>query len=85
MTLGRILVRSAKEVNQPKADRLPHEAGLELVSVPRAPKELPVCPLIPSAHGIEGWRPFVDWEWDQPSALGPTPFAEVGRSGDLET
>ena len=27
---------SAKEVNQRKADRLPHEAGLKLLSTPRA-------------------------------------------------
>ena len=40
------LVWSAKEVNQRKADRLPHEAGLKLLSVPRAPKELPVSALI---------------------------------------
>ena len=31
------LVWSAKDVNQRKADRLPHEAGLRLLSVPRAP------------------------------------------------
>ena len=31
------LVWSAKDVNQRKADRLPHEAGLKLRSVPRAP------------------------------------------------
>src|SRR5258707_11055908 len=34
------LVWSAKEVNQRKADRLPHEAGLKLLSTPRAPKEM---------------------------------------------
>src|SRR5215831_19328553 len=33
------LVWSAKEVNQRKADRLPHEAGLTLLKAPRAPKE----------------------------------------------
>ena len=31
------LVWSAKDVNQRKADRLPHEAGLKLLAVPRAP------------------------------------------------
>ena len=36
------LVWSAKEVNARKADGLPHEAGLRLLAVPRAPKELPV-------------------------------------------
>ena len=35
------LVWSCKEVNQRKADRLPQEAGLKLLTVPRAPKELP--------------------------------------------
>ena len=40
------LVWSAKEVNQSKADRLPHEAGLKLLSVPRAPKERPVSAMI---------------------------------------
>src|SRR5499427_1487198 len=36
------LVWSSKAVNSRKGDRLPHEAGLKLLSVPRAPKELPV-------------------------------------------
>src|SRR6266567_7977318 len=40
------MVWSAKDVNQRKADRLPHEAGLKLLSVPRAPKEVPVTALI---------------------------------------
>src|SRR6266516_2052134 len=43
------LVWSAKEVNQRKADRLPHEAGLKLLSVPRAPKEMPASALIRNA------------------------------------
>jgi 5-methylcytosine-specific restriction endonuclease McrA len=53
------LVWSAKAVNQRKADRLPHEAGLKLLAVPRAPKELPVSALIRNAHGIREWRLFV--------------------------
>src|SRR6202453_234649 len=40
------LVWAAKEVNQRKADRLPHEAGLKLLTVPCAPKELPVTALL---------------------------------------
>ena len=48
------LVWSAKEVNQRKADRLPHEAGLKLLSVPRAPKELPASALIRNPHGDRG-------------------------------
>lgn len=53
------LVWSAKEVNQRKADRLPHEAGLKLLSVPRAPKELPATALIRNAHGIPEWDLFL--------------------------
>src|SRR5271165_2500604 len=44
------LVWSAKDVNQRKADRLPHEAGLHLLAVPRAPKELPVTACLRNAH-----------------------------------
>lgn len=54
------LVWSSKEVNQRKADRLPHEAGLKLLAVPRAPKELPVTALIRKAHGIAEWRLFLN-------------------------
>ena len=53
------LVWSAKEVNQRKADRLPHEAGLKLLSVPRAPRELPVSALLQNAHSIPDWRLFL--------------------------
>jgi hypothetical protein len=38
-------------VNRRKADGLPHEAGLTLLSVPRAPKELPVTARLRNAHG----------------------------------
>ncbi len=54
------LVWSAKDVNQRKAARLPHEAGLKLLSVPRAPKELPVTALIRNAHGVADWALFVN-------------------------
>jgi 5-methylcytosine-specific restriction endonuclease McrA len=53
------LVWSAKEVNQRKADRLPHEAGLKLLSVPRAPKELPVSALIRNTGEVEDWKLFL--------------------------
>jgi len=53
------LVWSAKDVNQRKADRLPHEAGLKLLSTPRAPKELPVTSLIRNAHGVAEWKLFL--------------------------
>ena len=53
------LVWSAKEVNQNKADRLPHEAGLKLLSVPRAPKELPVSALIRNSAEVKDWKLFL--------------------------
>ena len=53
------LVWSDKAVNARKGNRLPHEAGLKLLTVPRAPKELPVTALIRNAHGIADWKLFV--------------------------
>src|SRR5262245_27202251 len=53
------LVWSSKDVNARKGDRLPHEAGLKLLSVPRAPKERPVSALIRNAHEIPEWKLFV--------------------------
>ncbi len=53
------LVWSAKDVNQRKADRLPHEAGLRLLAVPRAPKELPVTAHLRNAHGVAEWKLFL--------------------------
>jgi 5-methylcytosine-specific restriction endonuclease McrA len=53
------LVWSAREVNQRKADRLPHEAGLRLLATPRAPKELPVTALIRNVHGVPEWKHFL--------------------------
>jgi 5-methylcytosine-specific restriction endonuclease McrA len=54
------LVWSSKEVNTRKADRLPNEAGLKLLSVPRAPKEMPVSALIRDAHGVAEWKLFLN-------------------------
>jgi 5-methylcytosine-specific restriction endonuclease McrA len=54
------LVWSAREVNQRKADCLPHEAGLKLLSVPRAPKELPVSAMIRNAHSVAEWKLFLN-------------------------
>src|SRR5712691_1499035 len=54
------LVWSAKDVNQRKADRLPHEAGLKLLSTPRAPKELPAMAFIRDAHGVVEWKLFLN-------------------------
>jgi 5-methylcytosine-specific restriction endonuclease McrA len=54
------LVWSAKEVNQRKADRLPHEAGLRLLTVPRAPRELPVTAHIRNVHSVAEWNLFLN-------------------------
>ncbi len=54
------LVWSAKDVNTRKGNRLPHEAGLKLLSVPRAPKEQLVTALIRNSHSIPEWRLFLN-------------------------
>ena len=54
------LVWSSKQVNTRKGNRLPHEAGLKLLKVPRAPKELPVSALIRNAHGVAEWKLFLN-------------------------
>ena len=54
------LVWSAREVNQRKADRLPHEAGLKLLAAPRAPRELPVSATIRNLHGLVEWKLFLN-------------------------
>ncbi len=53
------LVWSDKAVNARKGNRLPHEAGLKLLSIPRAPKELLVTALIRNPHGVPDWKLFV--------------------------
>ena len=53
------LVWSSKAVNARKGNRLPHEAGLKLLTVPRAPKELPVTALLRNPYGVADWRLFV--------------------------
>jgi 5-methylcytosine-specific restriction endonuclease McrA len=54
------LVWSSKQVNTRKGNRLPHEAGLKLRKVPRAPKEMPVSALIRNAHGVAEWKLFLN-------------------------
>jgi len=53
------LVWAAKDVNQRKADRLPHEAGLQLLAVPRAPQEMPVTAYLRNPHAIAEWKLFL--------------------------
>ena len=54
------LVWSDKAVNAKKGNRLPHEAGLKLLTVPRAPKELPVTAHLRNAHGVAEWKLFLN-------------------------
>jgi 5-methylcytosine-specific restriction endonuclease McrA len=54
------LVWSARDVNQRKADRLPHEAGLKLLAEPRAPRELPASAFIRNAHNVAEWKLFLN-------------------------
>ncbi len=53
------LVWSSKAVNTRKGNRLPHEAGLKLLTVPRAPKELPVTSHLRNAHSVATWKLFL--------------------------
>jgi 5-methylcytosine-specific restriction endonuclease McrA len=53
------LVWAGKDVNARKGNRLPHEVGLKLLSVPRAPQELPASATIRSAYDIPEWKLFV--------------------------
>ena len=54
------LVWAAKDVNTRKGNRLPHEAGLKLLTVPRAPKEQLVTALIRNSHSIPEWKLFLN-------------------------
>ena len=54
------LVWSSKDVNARKGNRLPHEAGLKLLNIPRAPKELPVTALLRNAHSVAEWKLFLN-------------------------
>jgi 5-methylcytosine-specific restriction endonuclease McrA len=54
------LVWADKNVNQRKADRLPHEAGLKLLGVPRAPREQPVTAFLRNAHSVAEWKLFLN-------------------------
>jgi 5-methylcytosine-specific restriction endonuclease McrA len=53
------LVWSAKKVNQRKADRLPHEAGLKLIRPPVAPRPVPAMVLIDPRPDKPDWNYFL--------------------------
>jgi 5-methylcytosine-specific restriction endonuclease McrA len=53
-------VLADKRINNRKADRHPHEAGLRLIRVPQEPKELPVTRLIRNTHQVKDWSLFLE-------------------------
>ena len=53
------LVWASKEINAKKADRLPEEAGLKLLSKPQQPREMPVSKLIRNVNRVPGWDMFL--------------------------
>lgn len=60
------LVWADKAVNARKGNRLPHEAGLKLLNVPCAPKELPVTApyaLEEVLHNLADLPPSASVEW----------------------
>lgn len=52
-------VLSHRSVNEKKADRLPHEAGLRLRRKPDVPRALPATVLIQNHYGIRDWQRFL--------------------------
>lgn len=52
-------VFASKQINTKKGNRLPQEAGLQLLARPRVPRALPVTLTIRNAHGIRDWKPFL--------------------------
>ena len=52
-------VLSHRSVNEKKADRLPHEAGLRLQRLPTVPRALPATLLIRNLHNIPDWQRFL--------------------------
>lgn len=47
------------EINSRKADRLPHEAGLQLQKRPAAPRVVPATQLIRNHHRVRDWQRFL--------------------------
>lgn len=52
-------VLAHRDVNSRKADRLPHEAGLQLRQRPVVPRALPASVLIRNHHGVPDWDHFL--------------------------
>jgi 5-methylcytosine-specific restriction endonuclease McrA len=53
------LVWASKEINARKADKLPEEVGLRLLSAPKQPHEMPVTALIRNPQQIPDWEMFL--------------------------
>lgn len=68
-TIWENCVLSDRDVNQRKADRTPHEAGLVLRSKPNRPAEMPATWFIRNTHEIPEWEVFLPKK-QQPTHLG---------------
>lgn len=52
-------VWASKKINSRKGNQLPQEAGLKLLKMPRALREMPVTAFIRNTFNIEDWKPFI--------------------------
>lgn len=52
-------VLADKKVNSRKGNKLPEEAGLQLLRRPFAPREVPVTMLIKNSHHVDDWDMFL--------------------------
>ncbi len=52
-------VWSSKEINSRKGNRLPREAGLNLLTSPKTPAAVPATLTIRNTHGIRDWEHFL--------------------------
>lgn len=56
------LVTCRRDINSRKANKLPHEAGLQLLRKPKKPRGLPFVASIPKQYMDEAWRHFIPAE-----------------------
>ena len=52
-------VWASREINSRKGNRLPREAGLNLLASPKTPAAVPATLAIRNTHGIRDWEPFL--------------------------
>ena len=52
-------VLADKRINSRKGNKMPDEAGLKLLRMPKAPREMPVSQLIKNQHEVREWDMFL--------------------------